>query len=319
MRRVLIPLLLAACAGTPPAPQAPEAAPVAQDDAQPTLRPVDAPPMRWPDLTDRARPSPTVESTIKRTDGTEALRGDLWMPEGPGPFPVVLMIHGGCWQKAIADHGLMDWAAADLAARGYAVWNVEYRGADEAPYPAIFEDVRETADYLTELGKHIRRLDTDRTVAIGHSAGGHLALWLAASSALPEGHPVGMGAVPRLRGVISIGGLQDLEAAEPVTLKSCLADVRDRLIGPATPDRPDPYADASPARMLPIGVPQVVIHARDDRIAPVSLGEAWVAKARAAGDEARLVVVPGGHVELIAPGTHAWEATVAEIERLLAS
>ena len=254
---------------------------------------------------------------MRREDGTEAVRGDLWMPEGAGPFPVVLMIHGGCWQKEIADHSLMDWAAADLARRGYAVWNVEYQGVDEAPWPATFWDVREAADYLTLLGQHLSRLDTDRTVALGHSAGGHLALWLAGSAGLPPGHEAAMGDVPPLRGVVSTGGLQDLEAAEPVTLPSCLAEVRDKLVGSGIGDRADPYADTSPARLLPLGVPQVAIHAEADRIAPVSLGEAWVAKAAAAGDEARLVTVPGGHVELIAPGTHAWAATVAEIDRLL--
>ena len=330
MRRLLTLLTLTACAATPPAPQSPAPqSPAPQTPALqtpalqarpapvPALRPADAPPMVWADLTSRPRPSPTVESTRLEEDGTEALRGDLWMPDGPGPFPVVLMIHGGCWQKAIADHALMDWAAADLARRGYAVWNVEYRGVDEAPYPAIFADIREAADYLALLGEQLSRLDTDRTVALGHSAGGHLALWLAGSAQLPGGHPGSTGEVPPLRGVVSTGGLQDLEAAEPITLPSCLADIKDALTGPATPERPDPYADTSPARLLPLGVPQVAIHADRDRIAPVALGEAWVARAQAAGDEARLVTVPGGHVELIAPGTHAWEATVAEIERLL--
>ena len=308
---------LTACASPTLAPTdpPPAAAPA------PALRPADAPLMVWSDLTDRPRPSPTVESTITgegSADGNPAIRGDLWLPEGPGPHPVVLMIHGGCWQKAIADHSLMDWAAADLMGRGYAVWNVEYRGVDEAPYPAIFFDVAETADYLGMLGEQLSRLDTSRVVALGHSAGGHLALWLAGAGSLPSEHPASVGAPPPLRGVISTGGLQDLEAAEPVTLPSCLAAVREDLTGPATDARPDPYADTSPARMLPLGVPQVAIHAERDRIAPVSLGEAWVARARAAGDEARLVVVPGGHVELIAPGTDAWEATVAEIARLLA-
>ena len=322
MTRPILPVLsalavLSACASPVLAPDAPA------PQETPVLRPADAPLMVWSDLTGRPRPTPTVESAItgapRARDGEPLpVRGDLWLPDGPGPYPVVLMIHGGCWQKAIADHSLMDWAAADLMARGFAVWNVEYRGVDEAPYPATFFDVAESADYLGLLGEQLSRLDTERVVALGHSAGGHLALWLAASASLPTDHPATMGAPPALRGVVSTGGLQDLEAAEPVTLPSCLAAARDRLVGSADATRLDPYADTSPARMLPLGVPQVAIHADRDRIAPVSLGAAWAEKARAAGDEARLVVVPGGHVELIAPGTVAWARTVEEIERLIA-
>ena len=275
--------------------------------------------MAWPDLTERARPLNNEWHTFSTTD-FERVLGEFWLPEGPGPHPVVLMIHGGCWQKEIADRTLMDWAAYDLSQRGIAVWNIEYRGVDEdgGGHPGTFADVRESASIL-ENDEALAEipLDTSRIVAFGHSAGGHLALWLAASSQLPDGHPAKADVDIPLLGIVNTGGLPDLAEAEPVTLPSCLADVREALTGPPSAARPDPYADTSPDRMLPLGIPQVSIAGADDPISPPKLAESWTAKARAAGDEARTVVVPGGHVELIAPGTPAWAETVRQIEALL--
>ena len=300
--------LLAACAEAP----APDAT---QADA-PAL-------MTWPDLTDRVRPTDRIGEVYDvHGDAAEGrpLRASVWVPPGGGPHPVVLMIHGGCWQKDIADRTLMDWIAADLWGRGVAVVNAEYRGVDEpgGGYPGTFADVAAVGALISDPGVAASfRLDPTRVVAVGHSAGGHLALWLAGSQKLAADHPARAGAVPALRGVVSLGGLMDLEEAEPVTLPSCLADVREALTGAPSAARPDPYSDTSPDRLLPLGVPQVLIHAERDRIAPPSLGEAWVAEATAAGDEATLVIVPGGHVELIAPDTPAWEEAVRRIEALL--
>ncbi|WP_051881815.1 alpha/beta hydrolase family protein [Parvularcula oceani] len=274
----------------------------------------DAPPepMAWPDLTERPLPEPT--RTVRFGPGGTDL-ADLWLPEGEGPHPVVLMIHGGCWQKDIADRTLMNYAAEALRAQGLAVWNAEYRGVDEegGGYPGTFSDIARSAEALAERGPGLG-LSTGRVVAYGHSAGGHLALWLAAARQLPA-----FPAASRLDldGVVSTGGLADLAEAEPVTLPSCLADVRERLTGTASSERPDPYADTSPDRLLPLGVAQVSIHAENDRIAPPALGESWTQEARAAGDAAQLVRVPGGHVELIAPGTPAWGETVRVLKDML--
>ena len=278
--------------------------------------------MSWPDLTERDRPTDVIHDTHEVWSSVRdgAPLGTLWVPPGPGPHPVVLMIHGGCWQKEIADRTLMDWAAADLWARGIAVWNIEYRGVDEpgGGYPGTFADVAEAAGFLADRDALAEfALDTDRVVALGHSAGGHLALWFAASGQLPEDHPAKSAASVPLLGVVSTGGLPDLAESEPVTLPSCLADVRAQLTGPPSDARPDPYADTSPDRMLPLGVPQVSIAGADDPISPPGLAMAWTAEARAAGDAAKTVIVSGGHVELIAPGTPAWAETVRQIEALL--
>ncbi len=136
--------------------------------------------MAWPDLLERPRPAPTTTISY----GEDPLQVvDLWLPDSAGPHPVVLMVHGGCWQTETADRRIMNWIAEDLRRRGIAVWNIDYRGVDRTGggYPGTFLDVGAAADALLENAVQYR-LDATRTVAIGHSAGGHLALWLAARS-----------------------------------------------------------------------------------------------------------------------------------------
>jgi acetyl esterase/lipase len=141
--------------------------------------------MKWPALLTRERPQPS--STIRYgDDGMQVV--DLWLPAGKGPHPTVLMVHGGCWQTEIADRRIMNWIADDLRKRGMAVWNIDYRGVDRegGGYPGTYLDAAAAAD---ALGSHAKthNLDISRLVAVGHSAGGHLALWLAARTAQQRG------------------------------------------------------------------------------------------------------------------------------------
>ena len=145
--------------------------------------------LTWPDLTSRPRQTP--DATIPY--GADSLQVvDLWCPAGNGPHPVVLMVHGGCWQTEIADRRLMDWVAADLREAGVAVWNIDYRGVDRdgGGYPGTFRDVAAAADRLREEAR-AHALDLTRMIAAGHSAGGHLALWLAARHRLSAAHRTG--------------------------------------------------------------------------------------------------------------------------------
>ncbi len=134
--------------------------------------------MKWPALLERPRPEP--DST--HAYGPDQMqKADLWLPAGDGPHPTVLMVHGGCWQTEIADRRIMNWIADDLRKRGIAVWNIDYRGVDRAGggYPGTFADAAAAADALAGQAER-HRLDLRPLVAVGHSAGGHLALWLAA-------------------------------------------------------------------------------------------------------------------------------------------
>ncbi|HBQ49022.1 MAG TPA: alpha/beta hydrolase [Hyphomonas atlantica] len=274
-------------------------APAPKDTSTPTL-------MSWADLLSRDRP--TTPHTI-RTGPRDADIVDLWLPDGDGPHPVVIMVHGGCWQKSVADHSLMDFAAEDLRQKGFAVWNIEYRGVDEdgGGYPGTFEDVAHAADALREHADTYN-LKIDRIGAFGHSAGGHLALWLAARPKLPKSSPLWQSDPLHIDLVVNSGGLADLEASAPVTLESCLSAIMDDLTGAASGGRPDVFSDTSPAELLPFAAHQFSVNGALDQIAPPILGEEYSNKAKAAGSDARsILVLETGHVELIAPGSDAFE------------
>jgi acetyl esterase/lipase len=272
--------------------------------------------MNWPDLLDRPRPTPTTRITY----GADPLQHvDLWLPSGKAPHPVVLMVHGGCWQTDVAEADIMNYIADALRRRGVAVWNIEYRGIDRpgGGYPGTFQDVAAAADALRTQGKTYG-LALDKVVTFGHSAGGHLALWLAARSRIPATSVLHAARPIAISTAISIGGLPDLKAAQSPPGDTCGVDAVRRLTGKAGPKRPDVYRDTSPAAMMPFATPQILVNATRDRIAPPAFADAYEAKAKAAGVKLRRVTVPEeGHVELISPGTASWAAELAEIERAL--
>lgn len=265
--------------------------------------------MIWPDLLERPRPEPDAEI---RYGNDQMQVVDLWLPQGAGPHPTVLMVHGGCWTTEIADRRIMNWIADDLRKRGIAVWNIDYRGVDRegGGYPGTFLDAAAAADALrTHAPRH--NLDIDPLVAVGHSAGGHLALWLAGRPRLPAGSPLRTPDPLPIDTAISLGGLPDLELASVPPGSGCGTEVIQQLTG-------GNFADTSVPRLAPLGVSQVLINGRQDRIIPLAYAEAYAAPLRAAGDTVTVRVVDRtGHVELIAPETAAWVATVEEIEKAL--
>ncbi len=272
-------------------------------------------PLTWDDLTARPREKP--DATIAYGPDTMQ-KVDVWLPRGPGPHPVVLMVHGGCWQTSIADRSIMDWIAADLRRDGIAVWNIDYRGVDRSGggYPGTFTDAAKAADQLAvNAAKY--NFDTSRIVAVGHSAGGHLALWLAAGHKLPATSPLHTADPLRIAHVISLGGLPDLEATAASPDNGCGTEVVSRLVGT---DRPDAYADTSVPRLLPLNTPQTLVNGHEDRIIPYRMATDYTARATKAGDTAQLVTVPNtGHVELVTPGTAAWIETKRTIRAALAN
>ncbi len=269
----------------------------------------DTPRMTWADLT--ARPRPVADASVSYgADPYQIV--DVWLPAGKGPHPTVVMVHGGCWQTKIADRTLMNWIAADLRAGGISVWNIDYRGVDRAGggYPGTFADAAAATDRLRAEAKRFG-LDTSRVVAVGHSAGGHLALWLAGRRKLPAESPLRTRDPLPLARVVSLGGLPDLEATAASPDNGCGTEVIAKLIGSG---RADPYADTSVPRLLPLGVRQDLVNGREDRIIPYRMATAYMNMAEAAGDRATLHTVPEtGHVELVAPNTPAWE----EAKRLI--
>ena len=271
--------------------------------------------MQWPDLLERPRPKPSASVAY----GADALQVvDLWLPAGDGPHPTVLMVHGGCWTTGIADRGIMNWIAEDLRKRGIAVWNIDYRGVDRGGggYPGTFLDAAAAADALREHAATYK-LDLSRLVATGHSAGGHLALWLAGRGRLPTDSRLRTDDPIRIAAVVSLGGLPDLEQARAEE-QGCGPEVIDKLVGPPTISSRRVYIDTSVPNLAPLGVPQVLVNGNRDKIIPTNFAGDYAAKMRAKGDTVDVRIVPNqGHVELIAPETPAWKVAVAEIERAL--
>lgn len=226
--------------------------------------------------------------------------GELFVPDATGPHGVVVVIHGGYW-KARYDRSLMTELCEDLARNGLAAWNLEYRRVgDGGGWPETFLDLAAGVDLLRDVDAP---LDLGRAGAIGHSAGGHLALWAAARARLPDDSP---GASPRVvpRAVVSQAGVADLRLAA-VTPPS--DEPTRALLGGPPEDHPDRYAVASPRELLPLGVDQLLLHGDRDETVSMKIAESYAEAALAAGDPCELRVLPGaGHFEHIDPSTPAW-------------
>jgi acetyl esterase/lipase len=204
----------------------------------------------------------------------------------------------------------MNYAAEDLRRRGLAVWNIEYRGVDEVGggYPGTYLDVSKAAELLVEKGAELD-LEVEQIVAIGHSAGGHLAAWLATQGNLSSDSDVHTGNQVPLTAVVISGGLVDLEVSAPATPESCLLNIMDELTGPSSEKRPNVFLDSSPTKLLPVKAVFISVNGDSDRIAPPVLGQALTKKVQAAGGIADYVEIPNsGHVELVSPGTEAFDA-----------
>jgi acetyl esterase/lipase len=241
--------------------------------------------------------------------------GELWVPRGQGPHPVAVVVHGGCWVKEYGEDHVRPLCAA-IADMGVAAWCLEYRrvGDEGGGWPGTFEDVGRGADHLRQIAA-AHRLLLGRAIAVGHSAGGHLALWLAARPRLPENDPRrGKDPLP-LRGVVGLAAIPDLVRAAGARV--CDTAVED-LLGGSPQAQAARYAAASPFALLPLGVRQELVHGRADRIVPVALSEDYAAAARAKGDAATFWPVEGaGHFDVIAPGTSAWLAVEKAIRAAL--
>jgi acetyl esterase/lipase len=217
--------------------------------------------------------------------------GDLFLPSPanrPGPHPAVLFIHGGFWSNNYSlDHA--GHLCAALARAGAAVWSLEYRrlGDPGGNWTGMSDDIIRGAQHLVTLQARYN-LDLARTIAAGHSAGGQLALWLAAQRAID------------LRGVVPLAALSDLRRAWALQLGG---GVVGQLLG-GSPDRvPQRYAAASPIELLPISAPQRVLHGTADNIIPIDMSRRF---AKASGNAKLIPLDDASHFDLIDPRSRVW-------------
>lgn len=234
--------------------------------------------------------------------------GELWLPRGGAGAGTVVIIHGGFW-RARYDLSLGRPLAADLAARGYAAWNLEYRRSlAGGGWPGTFADVAAGIDLLADLP-----VDTSRVAAIGHSAGGHLAVWAAGREKLPATAPGGTPAVA-LRGVISQAGVLALaDCAREGVGGAAAAD----LMGGSPDDLPSEYRLADPLCAVPVAAAVLCLHSRADDEVPFDISGRYVTAATTAGGDARLHETHGDHYTLIDPASDDWSIAVDALPRLL--
>jgi acetyl esterase/lipase len=271
------------------------------------------PPATWNDVV--ALPAASAGQRIAYGPAAKQF-GDLRLPQGRGPHPVAILLHGGCWQ-AEYDLAYMAHLGDRLAQAGIATWSLEYRGIGDAGggWPGTFEDVVAGTAHLRTLAQ-AHPLDLDRVVLVGHSAGGHLALWLAARKNLPASHPLAASAPLPIRGVVPLAGIVDLREYGAAA-GSCNQSVVP-LLGGTPAQVPDRYAAASPSELLPIGVPLRLVIGSVDSIVPAASNERFAAAARARGDDVEVSVIDGaGHFDVVMPEGAAAERVQAAIRELL--
>ncbi|MGL6044029.1 MAG: alpha/beta hydrolase [Sandaracinobacteroides sp.] len=236
-------------------------------------------------------------------------------PDAPDALrPVVVLVHGGCWQKKVAGMELLRPAAGAFADKGYVVWSISYRRIDEdgGGYPGTYQDVGKAIDSLRDHAEDLK-LDLGRVALFGHSAGGHLALWAAARHKLPPPSPLHVENPLKPAGVVSVGGFGSLQKWEANIRDVCGDDTVAKLAPGDTEDR---FADTSPDRLLPTGVPVVMLHGIFDDVAFPAIGLDHARDAQKAGDRAAVQIAPvAGHFEVIAPGTPAFAQGFSALKR----
>ena len=295
--RILLPalmaVLLSACANR--SPTASDAAPAAHAPQ----------PLNWAQV--QARPLPPPGERLQYGPAPQQF-GELRLPDGAGPHPVVVLIHGGCWLSQF-DLTYFSHLADALTRQGFATWSIEYRriGDDNGGWPGTFVDIGLAIDHLRELAA-VRPLNLAHVATLGHSAGGQLALWAAtrddAHALLPADHPL------PIRAVIGLAPITDMERYRTGPDGSCHSAV-DAVMG-GTPDTAgERYAAVSPAARLPLHVPVLLVSgAKDPIVSPASV-EAFAQAALLEGDQIHLRVVAGeGHFDPAMPDTRSWDDVV---------
>ena len=273
-------------------------------------------------------PSDLLERTPPKADqrlhyGELALQfGDLWLPKAaPGQhFPVVVFVHGGWWK---AEYGLDygGFLSQALKAAGVAVWSLEYRrvGDEGGGYPGTFADVAAGFDFLETLAKTFP-LDLARVVVAGHSAGGHLAFWLAGRQHIPETNPLyhPQPHVP-IKAVVALAGAVDLRLTIDLAGWFTFAHDKQEVINfmGATPGgAPDRYRAGNPGELLPLACPQFLLQGTDDDQIPPQLPIRWAERGHLRREQVAVDIIAGAdHFDVVDPESKAWPRVMAAIRK----
>lgn len=245
--------------------------------------------------------------------------GELRLPvtSNDDPLPLVIIIHGGCWVTAFADYRFMDNFSAAITELGYATWNIEYRAIGTGgEWPVIFQDVSQAIDYVEILAQSYA-IDTTKVVIIGHSAGGHLALWAASRQQIPSSSVLYKSNPLTVKGVISLAGI-----ANVLGTNSCNTLANDVIGLPITEYNNNLFSrlnETSPLQMLPTNTSTILISGSDDTIVPPTMGDEYFTNAIAVTDNSSHTILQGfDHFDLIDPNNSQWSFYEDSLENLFA-
>ncbi|GAC1415353.1 MAG: alpha/beta hydrolase [Acidobacteriaceae bacterium] len=250
--------------------------------------------------------------------------GDLWLPvkAASAGAPVVVFFHGGWW-KSEYDLGYAGYLCDALKREGIATWSVEYRrvGSTGGGWPATFQDAAAGCDHIAKLAKNYP-LDLSRVITMGHSAGGHLAFWIAGRDHVAsESEVVRPLRDVHLRGCIGLAGAVDLRLTIELAGNATFAHDRDevyRLMGGRPEEVPKRYEAGNPGDLLPFQAAQVLIQGTDDDQIPPQLPERWAAMSLRLGSHATVKIIPGAdHFDVVDPSSRAWPAVLQQVKVLL--
>ena len=274
-----------------------------------------SPAVTWEEILAQPEPA-SADARIRYGNDSIPQYGDLRLPGGAGPFPVAVVIHGGCWRANTSQTYIAGLSAA-LTAIGVATWTLEFRrlGNSGGGWPGTFEDVAAGTDLLRELGGGFP-LDMDRVIAIGHSSGGHLALWLGMRAGLNAADELFVSNPLPLTGIVALAGISDLRAYG--SGRGACNRAVNVLMGGSRRQQPDRYRQANPVEMLPMGLQVILIHGSSDTIVPPRQSRIYARQARKGMDAVELLILKrAGHFDLVAPFAQHWQAVEREIGKLL--
>lgn len=263
---------------------------------------------------------PVLTADHRIAYGTDSSQfGDLWLPDlnGTRPAPILVFFHGGWW-KSTYGLGYAGYFCRALRAEGIAVWSLEYRrrGVTGGGWPMTFQDAANGFDFVETLADRYP-LDLSRVVVAGHSAGGHLAFWIAGRQHI---EPRSVLHLPRpklaLHGAIALAGAVDLRLTIDLAGNGPFAHDRDEVYGlmGGTPDEhSDRYCDANPGDLLPLAAPQTLLQGTADDQIPAGLPVLWANLAHSRGSQAIVHLLPGAdHFDVVDPESKVWSQVLAQ-------